>query len=135
MEPTSEQELKQLLEEGKITEEEYLDLLEAIRYRENSKLNAGETNLPISQADYRKMVPLVLSIIPWFYPIFAEVMTPAIVMIVAPLAYLSCLGSVVVAITDIRKKHEMVRPVKAALALDALFVSFAVYSAMVIPWS
>ena len=30
MEPTSEQELKQLLEEGKITEEEYQELLEAI---------------------------------------------------------------------------------------------------------
>jgi len=34
MEPTSEQELKQLLEEGKITEEEYQELLEAIRQKE-----------------------------------------------------------------------------------------------------
>lgn len=34
MEPTSEQELKQLLEEGRITEEEYQELLEAIRKKE-----------------------------------------------------------------------------------------------------
>ena len=34
MEPTSEQELKELLEEGKITEEEYGELLEAIRQKE-----------------------------------------------------------------------------------------------------
>ncbi|MHC5146840.1 MAG: hypothetical protein ACYSOK_07075 [Planctomycetota bacterium] len=34
MEPTSEQELKQLLEEGKITEQEYQELLEAIRQKE-----------------------------------------------------------------------------------------------------
>jgi len=34
MEPTSEQELKQLLEEGRITEEEYRELLEAIRQKE-----------------------------------------------------------------------------------------------------
>ena len=34
MEPTSEQELKQLLEEGRITEEEYKELLEAIRQKE-----------------------------------------------------------------------------------------------------
>ncbi|MHC4881582.1 MAG: hypothetical protein ACYTEN_07010 [Planctomycetota bacterium] len=34
MEPTSEQELKQLLDEGRITEEEYKELLEAIRQKE-----------------------------------------------------------------------------------------------------
>ena len=34
MEPTSEQELKQLLDEGRITEEEYRELLEAIRQKE-----------------------------------------------------------------------------------------------------
>lgn len=34
MEPTSEQKLRQLLEEGKITEEEYQELLEAIRQKE-----------------------------------------------------------------------------------------------------
>lgn len=42
MEPTSEQELKQLLEEGKITEEEYQQLKEAVRGRkpnEDIKLN------------------------------------------------------------------------------------------------
>ena len=33
MEPTSEQELKQLLDEGKITEDEYRELLEAIRQK------------------------------------------------------------------------------------------------------
>ena len=34
MEPTSEQELKQLLDEGRITEEEHKELLEAIRQKE-----------------------------------------------------------------------------------------------------
>jgi len=34
MEPTSEQELKQLLDEGRITEEEYRELLEALRQKE-----------------------------------------------------------------------------------------------------
>jgi hypothetical protein len=34
MEPTSEQELKQLLDEGRITEEDYKELLEAIRQKE-----------------------------------------------------------------------------------------------------
>jgi len=34
MEPTSEQELKQLLDEGRITEQEYQELLEAIRQKE-----------------------------------------------------------------------------------------------------
>ncbi|MBE9544684.1 MAG: hypothetical protein IMF02_09350 [Proteobacteria bacterium] len=37
MEPTSEQELKQLLDEGKITEQEYQELLEAIRQKETTQ--------------------------------------------------------------------------------------------------
>ena len=37
MEPTSEQELKQLLDEGEITEEEYQELLEAIHKRPQPK--------------------------------------------------------------------------------------------------
>lgn len=39
MEPTSEQELKQLLDEGKITEQEYQELLEAIHKRSQSELH------------------------------------------------------------------------------------------------
>ena len=37
MEPTSEQELKQLLEEGKITEQEYQELLKALRQKETTQ--------------------------------------------------------------------------------------------------
>ena len=39
MEATSKQELKQLLEEGKITEEEYQQLLESIRKQPQPDLN------------------------------------------------------------------------------------------------
>ena len=62
MEPTSEQELKQLLEEGRITEEEYRELLEAIRQKEKSKLTAAETIQPKSQTDWHKIVPLIFII-------------------------------------------------------------------------
>lgn len=41
MKPTSEQELKQLLDEGKITEEEYKELLEAIRQKETVQKTVG----------------------------------------------------------------------------------------------
>ncbi len=41
MEPTSEQELKQLLDEGKITEDEYQELLEALRQKETVQEPVG----------------------------------------------------------------------------------------------
>ena len=62
MEPTSEQELKQLLEEGRITEEEYRELLEAIRQKETSKLTATETSHSRPPIDYRKIVSLSIII-------------------------------------------------------------------------
>ncbi len=62
MEPTSEQELKELLEEGKITEQEYHELLEAIRQKETSKLITTESSQLKSQINYRKIVPLVFII-------------------------------------------------------------------------
>lgn len=43
MEPTSEQELKQLLEEGKITQEEYKELLEAIHKQPQSEFNMNHS--------------------------------------------------------------------------------------------
>ena len=46
MEPTSEQELKQLLEEGRITEEEHRELLEAIRQKETMKKPVEKQNEP-----------------------------------------------------------------------------------------
>jgi magnesium-transporting ATPase (P-type) len=55
MEPTSEQELKQLLDEGKITAEEYQELLQAIRKKEESKLIRPKTN----QTDNRKIIPII----------------------------------------------------------------------------
>ena len=48
---SSEQELKQLLDEGRITEEEYKELLETIRQKEMLKQTAVEDGHPKPQID------------------------------------------------------------------------------------
>jgi hypothetical protein len=72
---------------------------------------------------------VVLAVIPWFYAIFAEFLAPAIAIIVASLAYLSCFASVVVAIIVIRRKGEQsIRWAQIALALNILFILVVIFS-------
>ena len=76
MEPTSEQELKQLLDEGRITEDEYKELLEAIRQKETVQKPVEKPNEPKLRTGYGKaalilmttgfllpLVPLVVNVI------------------------------------------------------------------------
>ena len=72
---------------------------------------------------------VVLAVIPWLYPIFAELLTLAIATVIAPLAYLSCLASIVVAIIAIRKKGEQkIRLAQIALAINLLFILVVIFS-------
>ena len=78
---------------------------------------------------------LILSMIAWSYPIFAEFMTPVMSMIAAPAAYLSCLTSFVMAVIASVKRTDQNLPLAStALFLNTLFIAFAVYSALVMPW-
>ena len=61
MEPTSEQELKQLLDEGKITEEEYQQLKEAMQ-KKMSKSNGCSENMSKGELALRKKM-LIFSLI------------------------------------------------------------------------
>ena len=64
---------------------------------------------------------VVLAVLPWFYAIFAELLTPAIATVAAPLAYLSCFASIVVAIIVIRRKGvQSIRLAQIALAINLL---------------
>ncbi|HBG78257.1 MAG TPA: hypothetical protein DDW84_05325 [Phycisphaerales bacterium] len=72
---------------------------------------------------------VVLAVVPWFYAIFAEFLTPAITTIVASLAYLSCFASIVVAVIVIKRKDKQsVRLAQIALALNLLFILVVVFS-------
>ncbi len=55
MEPTSEQELKQLLEEGRITEEEYQQLNEAMQEK-LSKDSSHSANMSAGEFAFRKKI-------------------------------------------------------------------------------
>jgi hypothetical protein len=69
MEPTSEQELKQLLDEGRITEDEYKELLEAIRQKEMTLQKPPEKpNEPKPRTGYGKAA-LILMIIGFLLPL------------------------------------------------------------------
>ncbi len=68
MEPTSEQELKQLLDEGKITEEEYRELLEAIRQKETMQKPVEKPKEPKPRTGYGKAA-LILMIIGFLLPL------------------------------------------------------------------
>jgi len=73
MDPTSEQELKQLLEEGRITEEEYKELLEALRQKETAQKPAEvppKPNAPKPRTGYGRAA-LILMIIGILLPIVA----------------------------------------------------------------
>lgn len=71
MEPTSEQELKQLLEEGRITEQEYQELLEAIRQKETLKEPVEKTNVSKPHTGFGKaalilmIIGLLISVVPF----------------------------------------------------------------------
>ena len=79
MEPTSEQELKQLLEEGKITEEEYQELLEAIRQKETVQEQVEKQNEPKPRTGYGKAA-LILMIIGFLLPLASVVFNIVISM-------------------------------------------------------
>jgi hypothetical protein len=65
MEPTSEQELKQLLDEGRITEEEYKELLEAIRQKETVQKPVEKPTEPKPKSKFGEaaLVLFLLSIV------------------------------------------------------------------------
>jgi hypothetical protein len=91
MEPTSEQELKQLLEEGKITEEEYQQLLEAIHPKDKPQDITENPLQAKPRAGYGKaaLVLFVLSIVLPFIPIAFALITRALgVMVWARLTLL-----------------------------------------------
>ncbi len=60
MEPTSEQELKQLLDEGKITEEEYKELLEALRQKETAQKPVEKPTEPKPRTGYGKAALILM---------------------------------------------------------------------------
>lgn len=68
MEPTSEQELKQLLEEGRITEEEHRELLEAIRQEETAQKPVEKAPESKPRTGYGK-VALILFILSIALPV------------------------------------------------------------------
>lgn len=68
MEPTSEQELKQLLEEGRITEEEHRELLEAIRQKETAQKPVEKAPESKPRTGYGK-VALILFILSIALPV------------------------------------------------------------------
>lgn len=66
---------------------------------------------------------LMLSIVPWLYAIFAELMVPVVAMIMVSLAYLSCFASIIMAIIVIRKKAgQNILLAQIALVLNILFI-------------
>lgn len=67
MEPTSEQELKQLLEEGKITEEDYRQLLEAIHQKDKPQDTAEKTIQVKPRTGFGKAA-LILMVIGFILP-------------------------------------------------------------------
>jgi len=76
---------------------------------------------------------VVLAVIPWFYPIFAEFMTRDIAMIAAPLACLSCFSSIVTSLIVIGRKGERgIRFALIALVLNLLLISLNIYSLFVL---
>jgi hypothetical protein len=70
MEPTSEQELKQLLEEGKITEDEYHQLLEAIHQKEKPQPPIEKSAQVKPRTGYGRTA-LILFILSITLPIFS----------------------------------------------------------------
>ena len=77
MEPTSEQELKQLLEEGKITQEEYQELLEAIRQKETAVKPTDELTQPKPRNGFGKAA-LILMISGLLLPVVVIMITLAL---------------------------------------------------------
>lgn len=67
---------------------------------------------------------LVLAGIPWFYAIFAELLIPAVVRVLAPLAYLCLAASILLALIVIFRKSVQgsVRTAWIALVLDGLYI-------------
>ena len=74
MEPTSEQELKQLLDEGRITEQEYQELLEAIRQKETVQKPIEKPNEHKPRTGYGRAA-LILMITGILLPIIAIMVT------------------------------------------------------------
>ena len=73
MEPTSEQELRQLLNEGKITEQEYQELLEAIRQKETVQKPVEKPNELKPRPNYGKMA-LSLMLLGFLLPLASWVL-------------------------------------------------------------
>ena len=74
MEPTSEQELKQLLDEGRITEEEYTELLEVIRQKETVQKPVEKPKVSKPRAGYGK-AGLTLMILGFILPVIAIILS------------------------------------------------------------
>jgi len=72
---------------------------------------------------------IALSVVPWLFAIFAELLTPATAMVVVPLAYLSCFASIVLAVIAIRRKTKQnIRLAQIAVVANVLFVLAVIVS-------
>jgi len=80
---------------------------------------ANKLNLPLYS--------LLLSLVPWFYYIFAELLPPFVVMRLAPISYVCMFVSIVMAIIAFGKKLKYSKLALTALSLNILYIVMVIH--------